>query len=67
MMSLTDQNGGVRAALTGPFGYYRFDDVEAGQTAVLSVSAKRYVFANPTRVLNIQDELADIDFTAEPQ
>lgn len=65
-VSLTDQSGNVRKALTGSFGYYRFDEIEAGQTVVLSTAAKRYVFASPTRIVTVQEELADIDFTAEP-
>ena len=65
-VSLTDQSGNVRSALTNAFGYYRFDGIEAGQTVVISVAAKRYVFASPTRIVTVQEELADIDFTAEP-
>ncbi len=65
-VSLTDQSGNVRTALTNSFGYYRFDAVDAGQTVVLSVTSKRYIFGDSTRVLSVQDELADIDFTAEP-
>jgi hypothetical protein len=65
-VSITDQNGNVRYALTSSFGYYLFDDIAAGQTVVISIAAKRYVFANPTRILSVQEGLADIDFTAEP-
>ncbi len=66
-VSLTDQNGNVRTAVTGSFGYYRFDEINAGQTVVISVASKRYLFANPTRILSVVDDLADIDFTAEPR
>jgi len=65
-VSLTDQSGNVRNALTSAFGYYRFDDIEAGQTVIIGVTAKRYLFANATRVVAVQDEVADVDFTAEP-
>ena len=65
-LSLTDQVGNVRTALTSALGYYRFDDIEAGQTVVITIAAKGYLFSNPTRILTIQEELADIDFTAEP-
>ena len=65
-VSLTDQSGNVRSALTNAFGYYRFEGIEAGQTVVISIAAKRYVFANSTRIVTVQEELADIDFTAEP-
>lgn len=42
VVTLTDLNGNVRRAQTGSFGYYKFDNVEAGQTYVISVSAKRF-------------------------
>ncbi len=66
-VTLTDQSGNVRTALTGSFGYYRFDEVEVGQFVVISAAAKRYIFANPTRVVTVQDDLTDMDFIAEPQ
>ncbi len=51
--------------ITSPFGYYRFDDVPAGQSYIISVAAKRYFFANPTRVVTVLDELAGEDFVAD--
>lgn len=66
VLSLTDQEGNVRTALTNSFGYYRFDRIDAGQTVIVRISAKQYVFADPTRIVTVQDEIADLDFTAEP-
>lgn len=66
-VSMTDQRGNVHKTLTSSLGFYRFDEIEAGQTVVFSIAAKRYVFASPTRIVTVQEELADIDFTAEPQ
>ncbi len=57
-------NGAVKTVLTSTFGFYRFDGVEAGQTVLVSVSAKRYVFPEPTRSLNVGDNLTNIDFAA---
>ena len=57
--------GEPRYAFTNPFGYYRFEDVTAGQTYVLGVMAKRYRFTNPVRVLNLGEDLADVDFIAQ--
>ena len=65
-VSVIDQSGNVRRVLTGSFGYYRFNEIDAGQTVVISIAAKRYIFANPTRIVSVQDELADVDFIAEP-
>ena len=54
-------------AITNPFGFYSLAGIPAGQTYILSVGSKQYLFADPVRVLNLDDDLAGIDFTAEPQ
>jgi len=41
---------------------YRFDDVPAGESYVLSVASKRYQFADC--VITVIDDLADVDFVA---
>ncbi|MBS1792684.1 MAG: carboxypeptidase regulatory-like domain-containing protein [Acidobacteria bacterium] len=66
LVSLADGAGSVRAVRTNSFGYYRFDAVPTGETCVLAVRAKSYVFATPTRIIAVNDELTDIDFVAEP-
>jgi hypothetical protein len=63
---LIDGSGEQRQALTNSFGYYSFDDLAAGQTYIVSLSAKRYRFANPTRVITLNDNLDSVDFTADP-
>lgn len=63
-VTLLMADGTVRSTLTSSFGYYRFEDIPAGQTLVLAVSAKRFRFANPTLVLNAVDSLANVDFVA---
>jgi subtilisin-like proprotein convertase family protein len=52
-------------ALTNGFGYFSFRDVPAGQTYILTVSSKQHVFANPTRVVNLDDDIFGVDFIAE--
>ena len=64
-VTLTSQTGEVRTSLTGPFGYYRFQNVLTGETYLLTVSSKRFVFSQPTRVLNVRDEISDADFIAD--
>jgi hypothetical protein len=59
-VTIVDSNGVARTATTGSFGYYRFDDVQAGSTLVMNVMSKRYRFA--TRLVNVVDTLTDIDF-----
>ena len=60
---LTDGEGNVRTTLTGSFGNYWFDDVEAGGSYVIAVTAKRYRFTS--RSVNVSDSLADIDFVGQ--
>lgn len=56
-----------RTIATGHFGYYSFEGLATGQSYVLSVSgAKRYTFANPTRIITLQDDVLDANFVAEP-
>ncbi len=63
---MTDTNGNIRTALTNGFGYYRFDQVEVGGVYILSVEAKQHHFENPTRTINVVDELTDVNFVALP-
>lgn len=63
---LTSPDGARRTATTSTFGYYAFDGVEVGQTYVLEAAAKRFTFANPTRVFSLQDHVTGMDFAAEP-
>lgn len=51
-------------ALTNPFGYYSVAGLEAGQTYSVSVSAKGYQFAESTRIITVQDDLAGVDFVS---
>jgi hypothetical protein len=41
---LTAMSGESRTAFTGPFGYYRFDAVPSGETYVINVVSKQYLF-----------------------
>lgn len=59
-ITLTAPNGSVRTARSSTFGYFRFDDVEAGDTYVLDVSSRRYVFANTPMILSVTDEVSDL-------
>ena len=65
-VTLTDINGTTRATLTNAFGYYEFDNVEAGQTYFVSATHKPYQFDPPTCVLFATYDLSDVDFSALP-
>jgi hypothetical protein len=58
--------GTNRIVVTNPFGFYRIENIQAGEAYVFTVSSKRHQFANPSRVISVGDELADVDFVAEP-
>ncbi len=66
-VSITNQSGETRTAISNLFGYFRFDDVEAGQTYIIGVRSKRYQFANPTQVVFVSDEITDLIFNALPK
>lgn len=65
-VSISDGSGEVRSALTNPFGYYRFEDVEVGNTYILEVHSKRYLFTNSPYIVQISEELSNINFRASP-
>lgn len=61
---LTAPDGTMRFAKTGSFGYYRFDEVEVGQTYIVTISSKRYSFTDTARVMTVNDNVTDVDFIA---
>ncbi len=63
-MSITDQNGEIRFAVTNSFGFYRFTELSAGETYIIAASHKRYQFNS--QVITVSEDLQGIDFTAEP-
>lgn len=64
---LTDQNGILRMARTGGFGYYTFENVEVGRVYILTAVSKRFAFSNPTQAVSVTTQLTDVDFIATSQ
>lgn len=64
-LTLTDSNGEVRTATTTAFGYYRFDDIRAGETYILSAVGKRFTFSQSAQVLNVNEETTEVNFIAD--
>ena len=64
MIQMTDASGATRTAITSAFGYYRFPNVEAGETVILTARGKSYSFSQPTRVVNATEDAAEINFVA---
>jgi hypothetical protein len=54
-------------AQTGTFGYYKFSNLPVGQTYVVTVVSKRFTFADPTRVINLLENVTDENFVALEQ
>lgn len=61
-ITLQEQGGNVRTALTNPFGYYSFDGIATGTTVMLNAAAKGQEFIEPTRVITVHEAVANIDF-----
>ncbi len=53
-----------RYAMTNAFGLYSFPELTSGETYVVMVVAKGHQFDPPTRVIQLSDSLADVDFVA---
>ena len=56
-----------RMALTSSFGHFTFDDIEAGQSYVVSVVSKRYGFAQSSQIINAVDNVNDLVFISSWQ
>jgi hypothetical protein len=62
IVNMTDATGTMRASLTNPFGYYRFDNVLAGDSYIFEVRHKSYSFA--PQVLYVGEELSEFNLVA---
>lgn len=62
-VSLTDMQGNVKTARVNPFGYYKFEDISAGQTVIVEVSAKGAIFA--PQVVTVNENIEDLNFSAQ--
>ncbi|MBV9242151.1 MAG: carboxypeptidase regulatory-like domain-containing protein [Acidobacteria bacterium] len=60
-VTLQDQGGNVRSAVTNAFGYYTFQDVQSGGTYIVGAAARGYAFNQ--RVVQTFDALTDVNFT----
>jgi hypothetical protein len=60
---LTDSQGNTLTARTNSLGYYRFNDISAGQSVTVTVVSKRYQFA--PQVVNVNEEMSGLNFLAE--
>ena len=61
---LTTQNGESIQTRTTSFGYFSFEDIEAGQTVVVSIGSKRFTFT--PQIVAVSDNVSDLEFTGLP-
>jgi len=54
-----------KAAWTSSFGYFSFNELEAGRTYIVSVVSKRHRFAEASSVVSVSDNVAGLDFVAD--
>ena len=59
VVSIRDQNGNTRTAITTAFGYYHFEQVVLGNY-VVGVASRLYAYS--PRLVDVNDSLANIDF-----
>jgi len=64
-VTLTDAQGVSRTVLSGKFGAFRFADVAAGETYIINVGSRRYVFQ--PQILFAVGDLDNLVFTAVGQ
>ena len=63
-VKMTDGSGITRYAVTNSLGYYRFSEVEVGQTLIFDLKHKGYNFMEPTQVVSLSEEMTSVNFTA---
>jgi hypothetical protein len=66
-VTMYDARGDIRTARTNPFGYYRFEELSAGETYIFEVRSKLYAFPNATRTIFVTEDMDSLNFSAEPE
>jgi hypothetical protein len=64
LVTLISPDGTSRIISTGSFGLFQFDDVEVGNTYVISVVSGRFSFDEPVRTISVLDEISGLTFTS---
>ncbi len=63
LLTITDSQGVSRQTRTNPFGYFRFDSVQSGESYFISAFAKGYEFQS--QVISVDNDIGDLDITAD--
>lgn len=60
-VSIEDEAGNVRTAITNLLGFYEFPEVAAGMTYIATARHRQYQFE--TKAVSVFDQIADLDWT----
>lgn len=60
---ITDGRGETRVAVSSPFGFFRFENLQAGETYIFSVTSKNHQFS--PQVINVTEGSSELNFTAK--
>ncbi len=63
-ITVTDLYGAVHSVVTGSFGNYRFSEIRSGRFYTVGATAKNYTFSEPILVVNVNDAVKNLNFTA---
>lgn len=66
VITVQGSDGVARTFATNSFGHFQAEGLMAGESYVVSVSARRHSFADAVRVVNMQDSISGFDFRAVP-
>ena len=64
IVAITDPRGTRRLTITNTFGYFRFIDIEAGQSYLVDVTARAYTFE--PRLISVGQDVNGLTITAVP-
>lgn len=62
IVSITGSNGEILTARTNPFGYFRFNEIPFGETYIVQVNSKQYIFA--PQVVAFNKDIKELTLTA---
>lgn len=60
-VSLTDQNGQIKIVKANQLGYFAFENIAAGETYVINVKHKNYIFA--PQIITANEDVRNLSFT----
>jgi hypothetical protein len=63
-VTITGANGISQTTQTGSFGIYKFSGIEVGVTYTVTVNAKKFYFMQPSRIITVEENVANLDFVA---